>query len=258
MSKAKQVPEIEVYNVHPSFWVKKGDRLTVIGDHLGRLPAVDLLNASSGEIILDAGCGAGFCTRRIAWAGAKVYGCDRATVMLNAAKELESLNPLGIEYINADIIALPYSDKSFDAVSCIAVLLQDDPNECLSFFKEAWRVLKPGGRLVISTLNEYIFGVNSPNRTNCSSWGKYFPVSNKPITESQQFREEYRDADGEVFHSTIWCHPHQVLIGLMEDVGFEILQTQERYVTHEVLMACNQSGETGYPAFWQALAIKAT
>lgn len=256
MSKKTVVPEIEVYNNHPSFWIKKGDRLTVMGDHLGRLPAVELLNPRQGEKILDAGCGAGFCTRRIAWSGAQVCGCDRAEVMLSAAMESESSESLGIEYKVADIVGLPYADESFDAVSCIAVLLQNSPEECLKFFKEAGRVLRPGGRLVISTLNEYIFGADSPNRTNRSSWGKYFPVSNMPLTESQQFREEYRDADGEVFHSIVWCHPHRILIALMEDAGLETVHTQSRYVTREVMTVCNQSGKAGYPAFWQALAIK--
>lgn len=251
------ISEIKVYEDHSSFWTEKGDNLMVMGDYLGRLPAIGLLDPQAGEKILDAGCGAGFCTRRIAWSGAKVAGCDRAEVLLSAAKKLEYSKPLGIKYSMADIaINLPYADNSFDAVSCIAVLLQDNPAECLSFFREAHRVLQPGGKLVISTLHEYLFQENSPNRTEKSSWAKYFPISNKPLTESQQFREEYQNSLGEIFHSIIWCHPHQKLCNLLAEAGFKIIHTQNKYVTQEALTACNQTGEYGYPAFWQVLAVK--
>ena len=248
--------EVQVYEDHSAFWAEKGDRLMVMGDHLGRLPAIELLRPQNGERILDAGCGAGFCTRRIAWNGAKVFGCDRAGVLLSAAKELECSKPLGIEYSMADITNLPYADDSFNAVSCIAVLLQDSPDECLSFFQEAYRTLKAGGRIVVSTLDEYLFRPNSPNRSEQSSWARYFPVDEKSPNESRQFREEYRNSLGEIFHSVIWCHPHQVLIDLLKQAGFDMVHSQSRYVTQEALDACNQSGETGYPAFWQVFAIK--
>ncbi|MFZ2188409.1 MAG: class I SAM-dependent methyltransferase [Candidatus Moraniibacteriota bacterium] len=250
------IPEIQVYEDNARFWVEKGDQLMVMGDYLGRLPAIGLLNPQPSENILDAGCGAGFCTRRLAWSGAKIFGCDRAEVLLSAARDLENLNPLGITYSLADITSLPYVDNSFDAVSCIAVLLQDSPEDCLSFFQEAYRTLKSGGRIVVSTLNEYLFGVDSPNRTGRSSWAKYFPLSDRPLTKSQQFREEYRNSLGEVFHSVIWCHPHQILQNLLRDAGFQVLHSQSKFVTQETLTACNQSGEVGYPAFWQVLAVK--
>ena len=252
------IPEVQVYEDNSRFWVEKGDQLMVMGDHLGRLPSVELLDPKAGEKILDAGCGAGFCTRRIAWSGAEVSGCDRADVLLSAAKEMEYSKPLGIEYSMADIVSLPYQNKQFDAVSCIAVLLQDSPKECLSFFKEAYRVLKPGGRVVISTLHEYLFQESSPNRSGQSSWERYFPADEKSVVESRQFREEYRNSLGEVFNSVIWCHPHQILSDLLRVAGFQITHTQSKFVTQEALTACNQSGETDYPAFWQVMAEKPT
>ena len=54
------------------FWTGKGDKLTVVGDFLGRLPAVQLLAPKKGEEILDAGCGAGFVSRMVARSGARV------------------------------------------------------------------------------------------------------------------------------------------------------------------------------------------
>lgn len=38
------IPEIQVYEDNSKFWIEKGDRLMVMGDYLGRLPSVELLN----------------------------------------------------------------------------------------------------------------------------------------------------------------------------------------------------------------------
>lgn len=258
----------EAYEYNHRMWTGKGDRCTTIGDFLGRIPSLDLIHPSRDETILDAGCGAGFCTRRIArMGGKKVYGCDRAETMLSQAIKHEKEEVLGINYQLADITKLPYSEETFDTVVCIAVLIHSSPQECLAFFREALRVLKPGGMLIVSTMHEALYKLGSANRTGQSSWAQYRPLENKWLawlkdknilwSKSRQFEEIYRDADGNLFVSPVWSHSMNLLMQLMKKAGFGMMNSQEQYVTEDVLKACNQTGKVGYPAFQQVIAWKA-
>lgn len=239
------------------FWTEKKDNLTTVGDYLGRLPSVELLNIKKGDKILDAGCGAGFTSRLIARKGADVWGCDRSQSMIDKAKDEEAKNHLGINFTKADIAeGLPYEDNFFDIVSCIAVLIHDSPEECLSFLKEAFRVLKPSGRVIVSIMHPDLFMPNSPSRTDKASWVQYTPLEDKPMTVSQKFNEDYRDSAQQLFKSTVWYHPLDIFPKLFTEAGFTIESEHHQFVTPEILKVCNQSGEKNYRAFYQILGKK--
>ena len=102
---------------------------------------LELLNAQSGERILDLGCGTGHLTARIAETGALVVGVDRSPDMIRQAKE--KYPSLKFEVMDAREIAL---DGKFDAVFS---------NATLHWIKEPERVIagigklfRPGGRFV--------------------------------------------------------------------------------------------------------------
>jgi len=247
----------EAYRKNSKFWTTKGDKLLVVGDYLGRLPSILLLNPKKYQRILDAGCGAGFIARRLAKAGAEVYGCDRNQAMLQKAIEEELRKPRGITYNLTDISkALPYSSNFFDGVACVAVLIHDSPEECKQFFCEAKRTLKDNGKLVISSMHPALYMPGSPNRTDRASWAQYKPLENLPMDKSQKFEEDYVNSNGEHFLSTVWNHPEKVLTDLMHHAGLEVVRTQSQYVTREVLDSCKQTGEVGYPGFLQIVARK--
>jgi len=242
--------------VAESFWAKKGDELTVMGDFLGRIPAIKLLNPQPGEKILDAGCGNGFIARRLVQRGAHVWGCDRDELMLSRAIETENSQPLGIQYGLADITQLPYADNSFQAIACIAVLIMSTPSECRQFLAEAWRKLAIGGRLVVSIMHPYLYQANSPNRKGKSSWGHYKPLDNLPMNQSQRFREVYRNNKGEISDCPVWYHPEDFIWQSILEAGFIPIHSQSKFVTQEALNGCRATGPVGYPAFWQVLAKK--
>ena len=160
-----------------------------MGDFLGRVPAAELFKSKPSEKILDAGCGAGFMSRIYARSGAEVIGIDRAGKMLDQAKKEEDKTKLGISFIEGDITNLPFQDEKFDAISCVAVLIHDSPEECQKFFHESSRVIKPGGRIVISIMHPYLFQSESPSRNRKTSWVQYCPLENKPFTVSQKFEK---------------------------------------------------------------------
>ncbi len=96
------------------------------------------------ERILDAGCGTGLLLRRIATRapGTQLVGVDLTLAMLRRAGRSASDLVLG------DVRRLPFADGSLDAVVLASVLQYlPDLDAALS---EAARVLKPGGRVVIT------------------------------------------------------------------------------------------------------------
>lgn len=105
---------------------------------------LDALDPREGETILDAGCGTGLLLRRIAACApsAHLVGVDLALAMIRQADSKSSDRMVG------DVCRLPLADGSLDAV-VMASVLQYLPSldRALS---EAARVLRPGGRLVIT------------------------------------------------------------------------------------------------------------
>ena len=101
----------------------------------------------AGDRLLDIGCGTGSSLAALAGRfGIVPFGADISETALGIARRAVP----NADLICADAAALPYPDRSFDAVlmECVVTLLED-PEAALS---EAERVLKPGGKLLLSAL----------------------------------------------------------------------------------------------------------
>jgi len=99
-------------------------------------------------LCLDVGCGPGHTAFRIASKASVVIGVDIAQGMLAKARELaiqEEVN--NVVFQQADAVALPFQDASFDLITCrtAAHHFHDLPG----FLTEALRLLRPDGRLVM-------------------------------------------------------------------------------------------------------------
>jgi ubiquinone/menaquinone biosynthesis C-methylase UbiE len=103
-----------------------------------------------GEKILDVGCGSGIWLDRLR----QQFGVDGVGVDLspNSLKEAVSASSEDIAFIGGDISYLPLQDGFFDVVFSLDVLEHVvEQDRCL---REMVRVLKPGGRLLLWTLNQ--------------------------------------------------------------------------------------------------------
>ncbi|MBI5598727.1 MAG: methyltransferase domain-containing protein [Deltaproteobacteria bacterium] len=106
-------------------------------------------------VILDAGCGTGGVMEYVKALSpsAQVYGFDIARAMLGIAGGKPALK--GARLACADCESLPFKDSSFDAVvSNMAYQWVEYPEGA---FGEAWRVLRPGGVFIFSTLGPGTF-----------------------------------------------------------------------------------------------------
>ncbi len=125
---------------------------TVTASYCGVGNPFTLGTINEGETVLDIGCGSGVDTifaAKMTGPTGKVVGIDLMTEMLLRAKENLSLTILdNVTYEEASAERLPFPDKNFDVViSNGAFNLVPDKAKALS---EVFRVLKPGGRLMIA------------------------------------------------------------------------------------------------------------
>lgn len=111
------------------------------------------------EKAIDLGCGTGTYTMWLRDKGLHATGVDISSGMLDVARQKARKDVL---FVEANLTKLPFDDESFDlAISNVVLEFVPDPKAVL---QEAYRILKPGGRLVVGFI-----GKNSP-------WGEKYTI----------------------------------------------------------------------------------
>ncbi|MBD2168850.1 methyltransferase domain-containing protein [Calothrix membranacea FACHB-236] len=142
-------------HVHWGYWQNPAladgsiDDFALAAENLTRR-VCDAGGAADGQSILDCGCGFGGTIASLSdrFHHLQLTGVNIDPRQLARAREqVQPRNHNHIEFVQGDACQLNFADNSFDLVLAVECIFHFPSRD--RFFQEAWRVLKPGGKLAI-------------------------------------------------------------------------------------------------------------
>lgn len=173
--------------------------------------------------VLDAGCGTGEYSCWFASEGSRVTGIDLSDGSLREARDFAARSGLRARFEKRSVLDTGYSASSFDFVYCTGVLHHTrDP---FGGLRELCRVLRPGGKVLVSLYNSVSFlprelrrriartmGKGRPDQS--ALWGRrLFPWTTRRLHEGERI-------DREAAHYDYFGIPHQSRHSVGEVLGW--------------------------------------
>jgi len=199
----KRVGIIEGYDKWSERYDQESNPLIALEEPI----TLDLISQVEGQQVLDLGCGTGRYCLLLAQRGAKVVGIDPSSNMIKQAKR-KLTNSGQITLHRAALDALHFPDGQFDLV--VSALTLSHLPELEPTFREMGRVLKTGGRLVISDVHPY------------------WPVSGHDYTE-------FFDEDGQEYRIPIYPHLLEEYWNLSRRFGLDLEELREPRIDESLI-----------------------
>jgi SAM-dependent methyltransferase len=180
---------------------------SLLNAYYERPAMLGLAGEVAGRRILDAGCGSGPLSAALGAKGAVVTGFDSSPAMLELARQrLGESADLHLADLGRP---LPFADDSFDDV--VASLVLHYLEDWSAPLAELRRVLKPGGRLILSVNHPTVSVVTQPTED-------YFAL--------REYSEDY-EFDGEPAVLTFWHRPLHAMINAFISAGYRVAAVSE-------------------------------
>ncbi len=209
-------------------WVASGERLWASEPQWGiwGLPDVDLRllpDDMTGLAAVELGCGTGYVSGWMARRGAEVTAIDVSAAQLATARRLATETGAEITFLEGNAEATGLPDAAFDfAISEYGAAIWCRPEIWL---REAWRLLRPGGRLVFLGNHPLSIICTPLNGAPCE------PVLHRRYRGlwGADWTEVEIDPSGVTFNLTMadW-------FALFQEIGFQVTGYQELYAPEDV------------------------
>ena len=174
---------------------------------------VSIVNPENGQVILDACCGYGAVSKRLLQTieknnlNTKIVLLDSSELQLSRAKE--SLKEQNIDFILSDARQTPFPESHFDTVVNKMGLHEVDKESQEQMLKEFYRIIKPGGKIVIWELaldekTQPIFSEIIKKKDELAGFdslirNRHFPQKEEVISELQNSGFENAKVEHDVF-----------------------------------------------------------
>ena len=182
---------------------------------------------TEGDTVLDLGCGNGRLYQIFQDLPISYIGVDQSEELLVLAHKHFHQG----KFVQGSMLKIPFPDQSVHVIFCIAAFQHIPGREMqIQALKEMKRVLKPGGKLLLSNWNLY------------GEWGlKQVHTGKYKQIESGDFLVPWRDAEGEVLGERYY-HGFTIeeLAGLFKEVG---LTVQDQYYVKKGKHSDKEKGE---------------
>ena len=167
-------------------------------------PALAKLGDIHGKRLLDVGCGHGMAAVVLAQRGAVVDAVDLSPGYVAEAKIHAAASAVSVQCRVANAEALPFADGTFDGVWGNAIYHHLDREAAA---REWWRVLKPGGVLVL-----------------CEPWG-----AGRLVKLARRLASSHRHTDDEAALTHADLAPLSRCFGTLQYQGYDLIAGLERF-----------------------------